>query len=260
MSDRKPLSKKIRFEVFKRDKFQCQYCGRKAPEVLLRCDHIKPVSLGGESDILNLITACFDCNAGKSNRELSDVSIVERQRDQLAELEDRRQQIEMMIEWRDSLTRIAQDFVGKAEGLIERLSGSGLSVHGKLRLSKWCQRFDPDAVYQAIERSFIAYREVGGDGKITDDSFELAFSKIPAFIALLKQEVEKPYIGQLAYIQGILRRRCRNRGIQCVAYLEHVHLNGMSIEELETRAKQARSFDSFYKPIDEWLESIGQPW
>lgn len=25
------ISKKIRFEVFKRDNFTCQYCGRKAP-------------------------------------------------------------------------------------------------------------------------------------------------------------------------------------------------------------------------------------
>lgn len=30
MAKRKSLSKKIRFEVFKRDSFTCQYCGRKA--------------------------------------------------------------------------------------------------------------------------------------------------------------------------------------------------------------------------------------
>lgn len=32
---RKPISKKIRFEVFKRDGFTCQYCGRMAPDVVL---------------------------------------------------------------------------------------------------------------------------------------------------------------------------------------------------------------------------------
>jgi 5-methylcytosine-specific restriction endonuclease McrA len=44
---RKAMTKRTRFEVFKRDKFACQYCGRKAPEVLLRVDHIEPHSKGG---------------------------------------------------------------------------------------------------------------------------------------------------------------------------------------------------------------------
>ena len=67
------LSKKIRFEVFKRDSFQCCYCGRKPPEVVLECDHITPKSKCGEDDIDNLITACFDCNRGKGATELNQV-------------------------------------------------------------------------------------------------------------------------------------------------------------------------------------------
>lgn len=61
------ISKRVRFEVFKRDEFQCQYCGRTPPGVVLECDHIFPVSLGGDDDFDNLTTACFDCNRGKSN-------------------------------------------------------------------------------------------------------------------------------------------------------------------------------------------------
>ena len=30
--EREPISKKLRFEVFKRDSFTCQYCGSKAPD------------------------------------------------------------------------------------------------------------------------------------------------------------------------------------------------------------------------------------
>ena len=30
---RRAVSKKLRFEIFKRDSFTCQYCGRKAPDV-----------------------------------------------------------------------------------------------------------------------------------------------------------------------------------------------------------------------------------
>lgn len=59
------LTKKQRFNVFKRDSFCCQYCGSTPPSVVLEVDHIYPVSLGGKNSIENLITACFDCNRGK---------------------------------------------------------------------------------------------------------------------------------------------------------------------------------------------------
>lgn len=58
---RTPIPKKLRFEVFKRDSFKCQYCGKSAPEVVLHVDHIKPVAEGGTNEITNLITACADC-------------------------------------------------------------------------------------------------------------------------------------------------------------------------------------------------------
>lgn len=66
------LSKKLRFEIFKRDGFECQYCGATPPGVLLHVDHIVPVTSGGTNDIDNLITACQPCNAGKGARELSE--------------------------------------------------------------------------------------------------------------------------------------------------------------------------------------------
>lgn len=68
---RKSLSKKTRFEVFKRDGFKCQYCGAHPPSVLLHVDHIKPVADGGKNDEDNLITACESCNLGKGAVSLS---------------------------------------------------------------------------------------------------------------------------------------------------------------------------------------------
>lgn len=67
---RKNISKKKRFEVFKRDGFTCQYCGKTPPETKLEIDHIKPVSLGGGNSYANLITSCFSCNRGKTNEPL----------------------------------------------------------------------------------------------------------------------------------------------------------------------------------------------
>lgn len=71
MAERKALSKKTRFEVFKRDGFRCMYCGAHPPAVLLHVDHITPVASGGGNDIDNLVTACEPCNLGKGARDLN---------------------------------------------------------------------------------------------------------------------------------------------------------------------------------------------
>lgn len=62
---RKPISKKVRFEVFKRDKFQCQYCRKSSPDVILNVHHIYPVTNGDSDELVNMITSSFDCNQGK---------------------------------------------------------------------------------------------------------------------------------------------------------------------------------------------------
>ncbi len=66
------LSKRLRFEILKRDGFACQYCGAKAPGVFLQVDHIYPVSRGGPDTADNLRAACADCNIGKFDRPISD--------------------------------------------------------------------------------------------------------------------------------------------------------------------------------------------
>lgn len=67
------ISKKLRFEVFKRDGFRCQYCGKTPPDAILEIDHINPKSQNGKDDINNLLTACFDCNRGKGNIPLKKI-------------------------------------------------------------------------------------------------------------------------------------------------------------------------------------------
>ena len=65
------IPKSVRFEVFKRDKFKCQYCGDEAPNVILEIDHVIPVSRGGTNDIFNLVTSCRDCNRENRIRSLT---------------------------------------------------------------------------------------------------------------------------------------------------------------------------------------------
>ena len=116
---RKNLSKKQRFEVFKRDQFTCQYCGKKAPDVVLHVDHIMPVSKGGSNRIANLVTSCIDCNLGKSNRLLSDKSAVEIQRKELDNQQERINQIKMMSDWCNSLIDVKSAEVEVRNGLVD---------------------------------------------------------------------------------------------------------------------------------------------
>ena len=91
MKKRNSLSKKIRFEVFKRDGFVCQYCGANPPNVVLEVDHINPVCNGGDDVIDNLITACFNCNRGKAGNSLD--SIPQSLSDKAKEVQERELQI-----------------------------------------------------------------------------------------------------------------------------------------------------------------------
>jgi hypothetical protein len=70
---REGISKKLRFEIFARDNFCCSYC--RARGVPLRVDHVFPVAFGGGNEKYNLTTACFECNAGKSDAVLLQLGI-----------------------------------------------------------------------------------------------------------------------------------------------------------------------------------------
>lgn len=61
------VSKRVRYEVLRRDGFACRYCGAAAPTAVLEVDHVVPVALGGSDDPSNLVAACADCNSGKSS-------------------------------------------------------------------------------------------------------------------------------------------------------------------------------------------------
>lgn len=74
------INKRTRFEVLRRDGFRCYYCGIRGNEATgdgLTMDHVVPQSLGGSDDAQNLVTACPDCNGGKSSIQLGDDLVAE---------------------------------------------------------------------------------------------------------------------------------------------------------------------------------------
>lgn len=61
------VSKRLRYEILRRDNHACRYCGATAPDVKLAVDHVAPVALGGSDEPTNLVAACVACNSGKSS-------------------------------------------------------------------------------------------------------------------------------------------------------------------------------------------------
>jgi hypothetical protein len=80
-----PIGKRLRFEIFARDGFTCRYCGRQADQTILHVDHVIPVSQGGTNDPENLVTACADCNLGKSDSAIQQAAPSESDRLRLAQ-------------------------------------------------------------------------------------------------------------------------------------------------------------------------------
>jgi len=66
----RPRLKLTRREIFRRDNYTCQYCGRHAADLTL--DHILPKHLGGEHTWTNVVTACPSCNHHKGGRKLEE--------------------------------------------------------------------------------------------------------------------------------------------------------------------------------------------
>lgn len=184
--DRKKIPKTVRFEVFKRDSFTCQYCGAQAPDAILEIDHITPVSAGGDNSLINLITSCRDCNRGKTNRALSDDSAVKVQKKQLDDLQQRKEIMEMMVLWKKELASVEEMEIDSVDSLIKSMTEWGLSPHGRSVIRQNIKRFGFQEVYTATEIAFSRYYDLANE-----TGFDKALYKIGGICYNRKKQREQ---------------------------------------------------------------------
>ncbi|MCB2112324.1 MAG: HNH endonuclease [Parvularculaceae bacterium] len=265
--ERSSLSKKLRFEVFKRDKFTCQYCGKSAPNVVLHVDHIKPVSKDGTNDILNLITSCEACNGGKSNIELSDDNILTKQQQQLSRLQERREQLELMLEWRRGLEDLDATTLDMIVGYIEnKIPKFSVNENGRQKLSTLANRFDVGELLDAVDISAKTYLRYEQSGSLNKESVENFFGKIGGIIVNSKKS---PIDKKLSYIVGIGRNRfsyfnMRQAMILLRAYVRALQENSYSEEavladlenEVITKTKELSNWSQWKSLIEGWTAQI----
>lgn len=247
---RQAISKKVRFEVFKRDSFTCQYCGQKAPDVILHIDHIVPVGKKGKNDILNLVTACQACNAGKSDTLLDDSTSVQKARKQAIVLQERREQIEMMAAWMAGLRELNDRQVKVVEDEIEGICGWRLNENGKAGILKLIRKHGLQAVIDGTKKSFEYNMRHDGDS-VNEYSIELSLKRIPAAITWAKRLSENPKIEGIYYAFGILKNRFRDAVEQKEDLIER--MTGMTFIDTTGFIEFAKTCDS----VDDFYEKIG---
>ncbi|WP_063850829.1 HNH endonuclease [Flammeovirga sp. SJP92] len=267
--ERVTLTKKTRFEVFKRDKFQCQYCGKSAPDVVLNVDHIDPVSKGGTNDIINLITSCFDCNQGKKARLLSDDTIVQKQRKQLVLLEERREQLTLMFEWKKSLNEFDSEKVQMLTDYFNTfIQPHSLNEIAFKSLEKLTRKFTIEDIIEAIDIAINKYIQENDEGEITSESVQNAFNKIGG-ICVLKNRGEVEI--KLAYIRGIGENRFnyfdkRRASILLNNYVKALMNKGWSEgeiikdleEELIPKTIECKNWTQWKQLLEGWINSVEQ--
>jgi hypothetical protein len=261
MGRRIAISKKSRFEVFKRDSFKCQYCGATAPDVLLHVDHINPVSKGGTNDITNLVTACQSCNLGKGARTLDDNSSISKSRNQMELLQERREQLEMMMDWHTGLRDLKDEEVSKlADYWSNYTIGFKLNNDGQKDVKDWLKNFSFQEVIEAMDISAEQYLEFDTQGNCTSESFNIGFNKIAGIMRIRKNEQDKPSLKDIYYIRGIIKNRCNYyQPDQALRRLKEVHGFGESIEDIKEMALSVRNWTQFTDWfIDKQKEYLGE--
>jgi len=146
MSERVPVSKKLRFSVFERDDFTCQYCGKNPNEhdIVLEVDHGVSVFDGGDNSLENLVTACFDCNRGKGKKtSIKKVKTKSELTEDLRKTKERLEQVKMMSKYYSSKDRLEDAIFNEkhkyikeilcdySDGLIKKVIGSIKRQEGK---------------------------------------------------------------------------------------------------------------------------------
>jgi hypothetical protein len=259
MTARPSLGKKLRFEVFKRDKFRCRYCGRRPPDVILVIDIIHPVAEGGPSDILNLATSCVDCNAGKGATRLSDDGVLQARYSELERLQEERDQLAMMLEWQRELAGLDETRIDQVANFWSSLAPSyTFSASGRQMLGNLLERFGVDEVCDAMRTSATRYLRYNDVGNVTADSWELATDKIGAIARVERDARDNPDAKTIAYTIGILRKRLTYVDNSKVAEMIKVARSwDVSPEEIYRIAASAHSWTRWRRGLHEAIDDHG---
>jgi 5-methylcytosine-specific restriction endonuclease McrA len=182
-------SKRLRFEIFKRDHFTCQYCGRQPPEVTLVVDHVDPVANGGKAHELNLVTSCVDCNQGKGAALLTEIPNKPDAREAYLQLQQELAEARRFLELKREFDAVQQDVVRELQHhWHDIVKTKNSSVPSETQVLFWLRRYEPEEITEAFYL------------------FSFRYNSYPE-----GREQFKDFVSMCKYVSGILRKNRQRR-------------------------------------------------
>ncbi len=270
MGKRKIISVKTRFEVFKRDKFTCQYCGQKAPDVILHLDHITPVSKGGDNSLINLVTSCRDCNLGKKDKLLSDNTTITIERKQIENDSERREQIRLMFEWKKSLESNNEYMIDNICDYYKHKMNHHwvFNENGRKIISEILKNTDVKLIIECIDITFDRYIRFDNEGCPTQKTVEDFLTNLRKIINVKKMP---PIKQKLVKLRGIGRKTFKDWNdidsiIKLDYYVKALKIHGYSEkniiddieEELIPNLYNSNNYYHFIDLIENWTNQINK--
>lgn len=250
------VSVRTRFEVFKRDRFTCAYCGRTPPEVLLHVDHVVPRAAGGTDALANLITACATCNQGKAARMLEEGTAPVVGRATVEELQERVEQAKAYL-----------DLVSQSEGLADRQVG--------MVIDAWAAAFGADLTDDGKQWTF----QRGGYGELwpNEKSVRRFLRSMPLEDVLRAVDIAsarmagRPGTDATRYFYGICNRAIREgRPVGGPRLAPTYTLDSPEVQELEEMARRSGiaetwatvrdAIDDIYPTGNERMDALLETW
>lgn len=153
------IGKRKRFKIFHRDNFTCQYCGNKPPEVVLEVDHVVSRKDGGGDEEMNLITACFNCNRGKSATSVD----IEKKKNksfkkELDLLKEKKDQLQAYYDFLTEKELIEEEELDIYQECWEKCCEDqySLSDYGLKKIKKLTQKYTAEMIFEAMKIAWNA--------------------------------------------------------------------------------------------------------
>jgi hypothetical protein len=159
------------------------------------------VSKGGKNDILNLITSCYDCNRGKGKHLLKDNETLKKQKEQLNQLQKKREQIEMLVQWKNELYDVENYFANNIAAMYRRNTFNTLSIKAISIIKKAIDKTAYETVFDTF--NYIMSENNNYDKMDGEDLAKLIL-KTSTFNKHLK---DNPYMKDVFYLRKILINR-----------------------------------------------------
>ena len=249
-----PVFKRIKFEVFEKDSYRCQYCGNVAPNITLKLHRIQEVQNNDNwLDPAYLSTSCVSCEdkrQGKSAGRNASAFIM------LDELEERLEQLKMLISWRKGMVKIRRSqLIGIIDFWQDLVPGIYLNDDQKRVLLSLMNKYSSDEIRSSMRAVAKEKLQRQTDETLTKDAHDVAFEKIPETCIRNSKAKKNHEIEELYQIHDVLKERLQgffdsDRAIQWLNYARSWEVN---TEELAHMALKVTNWTQFSCNIDEMV-------